>query len=77
MKRLERPHDPGDLGARAVGQRDPLVQLRARLEVAEGQLRRADETQERVRDLVQCAAGQQPERAERASAGNGFGHRTL
>ena len=60
-ERLQGAHDLRDLGARALGQRDPVVQLRARLGVVEGQLRRADETHERVRDLVQRAPGQQAE----------------
>ena len=58
-ERLQCAHDPGDLGAGALGQRDPIVQLRARLGVVEGELGRADQAHERVRDLVQRAPRQQ------------------
>ncbi len=64
-ERLQRTHDLDDLGARPLGQGDPVVELRPGLRIAERELRGAEQGDERIGELVHGAAGQAAQRDER------------
>ena len=63
---LQGAHDLDDLGTGSLRQRDPVVELRPGLRVDERELGRAQQGDERIRELVQCASGQAAQRGERA-----------